>query len=171
MMRQGGPRERARACRPLVPSTAAEEEEDLAEALRVSARISAAPLTPAASAAASSVAVEGDWELVEPAEEPAPAPAAVLLPVGCTRASDLAEASRGLPDRRVYLVWAVKGDSSLAGVHCSAGTAAYDGLLSLADRWSDLAFCRHHGPLAAASSAFLARGRRMGVGLRFYRWQ
>lgn len=170
-MRQGGPRERARACRPLAPTTAAEEEEDLAEALRVSARISGAPLTPAAAAAASSIASEGDWELVEPAEEPAPAPVAVLLPVGCTRAPDLAAAAAGLRDLRIYLVWSIGEDRSLAGIHCSAGTAAYDGLLRQVTQWSDLTFCRHHGPREAARAAFLARGRRLGPQeVHFYRW-
>ena len=169
---RGSPQERARATRPLAPGTEEEELEDLTAALAASLRL--VPLTPAAAEAAPAASTsEGDWVLVEePAAEPPPEAVATLLPLGCVRVEDLVSAAQGLAELRIYLVWSIRTDTALAGVHLSTGTAAYNGLLTAAGQeWSALRWTRHRGPLAAAPSAWLSQGRRMGLELRFYRWQ
>ena len=136
-MRRGKAADRARATRPLAPSCNAEEEADLARALEESLRIFSGTLTRAAQGAAPA-ATDSEWELVnEPAAEPeargATVGSAAAAPAApCVECGTLAEATSGIRELRIYLVWSIAGPTAWAGVHCAEGLAAYEGIGSLA---------------------------------------
>ena len=167
MMRRGGPRERARSTRPLAPQTEAEAEDDLLAALAASLTLEERPLAGAAAAAAR-VASDDDWEVV-------PEPEAELDGGGAANpfreCATGEEAAAGLRDLRIYVVWVVRGDRTLAGVHCSAGGLAYENLARDGSDFGQIQW-RRVRTLAAATEAYRTEAARHRVPARprFYRW-